>query len=259
MTLDLYSTLTIGFTIGLVGSLHCIGMCGPIAIALPLGNRSWGDKALGAFIYNLGRSVTYGIMGGVFGLLGKGIQLAGFQQWVSIIMGVIMIVSVLFPFMFRGGFSIEKYTAGFVGKMIGRFRKLFANSSKLNLLFIGLLNGLLPCGLVYLGLAGAIATGEVYRGILFMIVFGLGTLPVMFGVSIVGNLISSSLRKKLNKVVPVFIVLLGILFILRGMALGIPFISPKTKSLSPTRTKMHSQSIYQLEPVDKLPLYFILS
>ncbi len=242
--LELYAAFMIGF----VGSLHCIGMCGPIALALPLGRRSWFDKSIGALLYNLGRSVTYGALGAVFGLLGKGIQLAGFQQWVSIAMGVMMIASVLFPFLFKGSLAFDRLAAGLVGKLIAKFRTLFGKSSKANLLTIGLLNGLLPCGLVYIALAGAIATHEVSMGIWFMIIFGLGTIPVMMSVSLIGNLISTSLRKKINHMIPVFIVILGILFILRGMSLGIPFISPRTKMLTPTHEMKHGSMYKPSDP-----------
>lgn len=228
---DLYTALTIG----LVGSLHCIGMCGPIAVALPLGQKSWFDRSFGALLYNIGRSLTYGVMGAVFGLLGKGIEMAGIQQWVSIVMGVVMIASVLFPFLFRGSLNFDRITSGYAGRLIGRFRKLFGNQAKSNLFAIGLMNGLLPCGLVYVAVAGAINTNDVVLGTLFMIVFGLGTIPVMMGVSLLGNIISRNLRARLNKVVPVFIVLLGIIFILRGMSLGIPFVSPKSKMLTPEK------------------------
>jgi uncharacterized protein len=229
--IDLYTALTIG----LIGSLHCIGMCGPIAVALPLGHKGWFDRTSGAFLYNIGRSLTYGVLGALFGLLGKGIQMAGIQQWASIVMGVIMIASVLFPFLFRGKVNFERITSGYAVKLISHFRKMFGKQSKSNLFLIGLLNGLLPCGLVYVAVAGAINTNDILMGTMFMIVFGLGTLPVMLGVTLVGNLISGGLRQKLNKVVPVFIVILGIIFILRGLSLGIPFISPKSKMLTPDK------------------------
>lgn len=228
---DLYAALTIG----LVGSLHCIGMCGPIAVALPLGNKGSWHRFLGALLYNIGRSVTYGVLGALFGLLGKGIHMAGFQQWASILLGVIMVLSVFFPFLFRGKLNIERITSGYAGKLISKFRQLFGKQSKTNLLIIGLLNGLLPCGLVYVAVAGAINTNDVFMGILFMVVFGLGTLPVMLAISMMGNFITGKMRHQLGKIVPVFIVILGIVFILRGLSLGIPYISPKTKMLNPEK------------------------
>ncbi|MBK9292710.1 MAG: sulfite exporter TauE/SafE family protein [Bacteroidetes bacterium] len=227
--------LLTALTIGLVGSLHCIGMCGPIAVALPLGRKSWADKVLGSTLYNFGRAFTYGIIGALFGLLGKGLHFAGLQQWASIAMGVVMIVSVLFPVVFREKIKLANLTSGYSVRLISRFRELFGKHSHRNLFIIGLLNGLLPCGLVYVAVAGAVNTNDVAYGALFMIVFGLGTLPVMMALSLVGNMIGAGLRSRLANVVPVFIVMLGIVFILRGMALGIPYISPKTQMLTPEK------------------------
>ncbi len=228
---DLYTALTIG----LIGSFHCIGMCGPIAVALPLGSRSWFGKVYGALLYNLGRSITYGLLGGLFGLLGKGIEMAGFQQWASIVIGIVMIMTVVFPFLFKGKLNLDQLLFGYAGRMINRFRALFGIQSYKNLLLIGLLNGFLPCGLVYVAVAGAINTNDVLMGVLFMIVFGLGTIPIMLTVSLAGNVISQGLKRRMNKVIPAFIVVLGLLFILRGLSLGIPYISPKTQMLSPDK------------------------
>lgn len=229
--LDFYTALSIG----LIGSFHCIGMCGPIAIALPLGNKDYADRAFGGLIYNLGRTITYGVMGIAFGLLGKGIHMAGFQQWASIVLGSVMVLSVFFPFLFRGRLSPQNLYSGYSGALVGHLKKLFGRHSKCNLLVIGLLNGLLPCGLVYVAIAGALNTGDAMKGALFMMVFGIGTIPIMLSISIVGNVIGQNIKNKLAKVVPIFIVALGIIFILRGLSLGIPYISPQSKMLSPEK------------------------
>lgn len=228
---DLYTALAIG----LIGSFHCIGMCGPIAVALPLGNHSFGDRALGGLLYNLGRTITYAMMGAIFGLLGKGIEMAGFQQWASILMGVVMIMSVFFPYIFKSQFNTESLGHGNTRRLVNQLKAMFSNHAKHNLLLIGLLNGLLPCGLVYVAIAGAINTNNVVAGVFFMIAFGLGTIPLLLSVSQLGNIIGHAMKRKLARVVPVFIVLLGIIFILRGMSLGIPYISPKSKMLTPDK------------------------
>lgn len=229
--IDLYTALTIG----LIGSFHCIGMCGPIAVALPLGRRNWLGKTFAALLYNSGRSITYGLLGAIFGLLGRGIQMAGFQQWASIIIGMVMILSVVFPFLFKDSFNADKLFSGFAGGLIRKFRAMFGKQAYHNLFIIGLLNGLLPCGLVYVAVAGAINTNDVVIGILYMIVFGLGTIPVMLTISLAGNIISQEVRRKVNKFIPTMIIVLGILFILRGLSLGIPYISPKSQMLTPDK------------------------
>jgi len=223
--------LVTALMIGLVGSLHCLGMCGPIAIGIPLHKQNWFLKISGGILYNSGRIITYGVLGAIFGLLGRGIQLAGLQQWASIGIGIVMIISVLFPVVFREGIKIDKVFTGYASRLIGRFRTLFTNSSLSNLLLIGLLNGLLPCGLVYMAIAGAINTNSVMMGIAFMVMFGIGTTPALLLLSLAGNVVTSGFRRKASKVIPVFIVILGILFILRGMNLGIPYVSPKTHKL----------------------------
>jgi sulfite exporter TauE/SafE len=224
--------------IGLVGSLHCIGMCGPIAIALPLGNKGWGYRILGGITYNTGRILSYAALGAVFGLLGQGIEMAGLQKWASIFIGAIMVLSVLFPALFKGKIKIEQFFFGYAGRMIGKFRKLFKINSLPSLFTIGILNGLLPCGLVYVAIAGAINTNSIYDGIIFMVLFGLGTLPVMLAIPLLGNMIGQKIRRKFSGVLNAFIVLLGILFILRGLSLGIPYISPPKKMLKPHEKMM---------------------
>lgn len=231
--------LLAALTLGLIGSFHCIGMCGPIAIALPLTHSNWLSKILGASIYNIGRALTYGLMGVFFGLLGKGFKLAGLQQWVSILMGAIMIISVLFPVLFKNWSQLDGLINKFVSQLKKAFSNLFKNHSYNSLFLIGLLNGFLPCGLVYMAIAGAVATGEVLNGVMYMIIFGLGTLPVMLSVSLIGNLISTRFRNRIRKFIPVFIVIIGLLFILRGMNLGIKYISPKLNKTNTTEMKMN--------------------
>jgi len=226
---NLYTALMIG----MVGSMHCIGMCGPIAIALPLGRKSWFHRTLGGLTYNTGRIFTYGVLGALFGLLGKGIELAGLQRWASIGIGVVMVLSILFPALFKGKIKLEQFLFGYAGKMVGKFRKLFAINSFPSLLLIGLLNGLLPCGLVYVAVAGALNTNDIAGGVLFMIIFGIGTLPVMLAIPLLGNLIGTKFRRRYQHVLSSLVVILGVLFVLRGLSLGIPYLSPPQKMLKP--------------------------
>ncbi|GAF01707.1 sulfite exporter TauE/SafE family protein [Saccharicrinis fermentans] len=227
-----------GFVLGIMGSLHCAGMCGPIALSLPLYGKGVLTKVTGGVLYNMGRTVTYGLMGAVFGLIGQGLSLVGFQQWISVVMGALMIISVLLPSLFKKVKGGNIPLAGWVRKGI---QKLFMKKSFGRLFFIGLLNGLLPCGLVYLAIAGAIGTGDVGTGTLFMILFGLGTLPLMLGISLLGDMVSVSLRKKMNKAIPVLVVVIGVLFVMRGLSLGIPYLSPPEKMLHPKAHVEHVQ------------------
>jgi len=219
-------------TLGLLGSFHCVGMCGPIALAIPLKTTSWLARISGGVLYNIGRAITYALMGAVFGLLGRGLVMSGFQQWVSVVMGAIMILSVLTPSIYKNRFNAEKGLFSFVGKVKLSLGKLFTQRSYGSLFLIGLLNGLLPCGLVYMAIAAAIATGSAPGGSLFMFLFGLGTLPMMLAISLIGNLITLELRKKVTRLIPYAIVFIGLLFVLRGLSLGIPFLSPPEKAMT---------------------------
>lgn len=217
------------FTIGILGSFHCIGMCGPIALALPLKQESWASRTMAALLYNFGRALTYALLGAIFGLFGQGLKLAGFQQWVSIVLGVIMILSVLFPAIFRG-IGTPRIFHKPVEALKGSLARRFSNPSFLSLFTIGILNGFLPCGLVYIAIAGAIASSGVIEGALYMFIFGIGTMPIMLALSLAGKLVSIRFRNNIRRIIPYLVVLIGALFILRGMNLGIPMLSPKVET-----------------------------
>ena len=210
------------FILGLVGSLHCAGMCGPLALALPGAAASTARFALGRVAYNLGRIVTYCALGTVFGLFGKTLLLAGVQRWVSISLGVVLIIG-LFT---SRKLALWKPVTMLVNQLKARMSGLLRQRSLMSVGALGLLNGLLPCGLVYVSAAGATATGNILNGALYMAAFGAGTLPMMLAIGLGGKLVPLSFRLKLRGAIPVSVFLLGALLILRGMSLGIPYVSP---------------------------------
>jgi uncharacterized protein len=216
--------LLAAISLGVLGSFHCVGMCGPIALALPVHHLNTAGKVSGLLLYHIGRALTYSIIGAVFGILGMGVVLAGYQQALSIALGVIILIGLFLP---AAGLSkyLSTSAAGFTMKIKAGFAQLFQKRSHSALFFTGMLNGILPCGLVYMALAGAMATGDVYKGALFMAVFGLGTLPAMFSVTLFSG-ISSSFRSAVRKYVPVVAGVMACLLILRGLGLGIPYVSP---------------------------------
>jgi len=228
--------------LGLLTGFHCVGMCGPIALVLPLNNRTWGTRILSALLYNFGRTITYSLMGAVFGIIGAGFSMAGFQRWISIIMGVFMIASIAFPkinhLLYRGTGNSR-----FMNSIKKHLAKYFQQASYKSLFITGLLNGLLPCGMVYMAIAGAIAAGSVSGSVLFMALFGLGTIPMMFLLSMIGNFASIKLKHFINKAIPFVVVIVGALFILRGLELGIKFISPPAKKLEIHQMKHSSQKV----------------
>lgn len=215
------------FLIGLFGSFHCIGMCGPIALALPVQKNNRLNLIVGRILYNIGRAITYAAIGLLFGLVGQSLSLAGLQQSVSIIAGVLILLMVLLPSKVSQKLYLLKPAYGFTNFLKRKFGTLLKRKSVTSTFLIGLLNGFLPCGLVYIAVAGAIASGSYFDGAVYMFVFGIGTLPIMLAVSLAGNFISLNVRKRINKLIPTFMIVLAFLFILRGMNLGIPYVSPK--------------------------------
>lgn len=214
-------------SLGLLGSFHCIGMCGPIALALPVHQYSFEKKLLGILLYNAGRVVTYTIIGLLFGLLGQSFFIGGLQQALSISLGVLLLLVVV---MSQTNFANKprfQFLYSFVNRTKYLLGNLFNKKGLHNLLLIGLLNGLLPCGLVYLGIAGAIASGHYVKGAEFMFYFGLGTIPIMYAVAFFGQFITLKYRNHIRKAMPIVISTMAILLIVRGLNLGIPYLSPR--------------------------------
>ncbi|MEX0312731.1 MAG: sulfite exporter TauE/SafE family protein [Allomuricauda sp.] len=222
----LASALILGF----LGSLHCLGMCGPIAFLLPLDHENKGKKLAQVFIYHLGRLLAYGTIGLLFGLLGKGLSLFGIQQKLSIAVGVVMILLVLLPSRYFMASRFSKPIYSILAKVKSRLGSELNKKTPDTLLTIGFLNGFLPCGLVYMALLGAIAYGNALQGGLYMILFGTGTIPLMTAVVFSKGLFKNPLKQGIRKLIPAFVILVGVLFIIRGLGLGIPYVSPKQVS-----------------------------
>lgn len=217
--------LFVAISLGFLGSFHCIGMCGPIALAIPVKRNSIFSAIAGILTYNFGRIISYSAIGFVFGFIGTGFMIAGLQNTLSILLGSSILFFLLIPRL-KISSRLPNVLYRFLEKFKMKIRKQFAKNSYGSLLWIGFFNGLLPCGFVYLGIAGALATGDIVKSTFFMTGFGLGTLPALFSISIIRDRISLKLRKKMTAVLPFFIAAMGILLVLRGMNLDIPYISP---------------------------------
>lgn len=213
---------TTAFLTGLAGSLHCVGMCGPIALALPVGGMSSLKATLARLTYNFGRIISYAVLGLLFGTFGKGLFVAGFQQKVSIIAGL-MLLLMFIPARFWHFLSFQ----GVITRLKMHLGKHLRKRSFANFLMLGLLNGLLPCGFVYLGLAGALAMATPTEGSLYMVFFGLGTVPAMLSVSTLAHWVTARFRTWVTHWMPTFGLVLAFIFILRGLNLGVPYLSPK--------------------------------
>ena len=208
----------VAFLTGFLGSLHCIGMCGPLALAVPLPIEK---RLTGLLLYNTGRTLSYASLGIVFGALGLAVKLSGYQQSLSVVMGLIFLLSVLLPFVSK---KAEKriYGLQIIKKLKTKIVEQFKKKTYLSAFTVGALNGFLPCGLVYFAIAGSVATGHFMTGSLYMVVFSLGTIPAMLSVGIIHKLIQNRIKFNFTAILGL---VLAFILIYRGIALEIPELS----------------------------------
>ncbi len=230
------AALGLGFATG----FHCLGMCGPIALSLGLSKKQQVNFHLQNLTYQFGRIFTYSFLGALVGIIGEGFQLAGFQKYISILAGILLIIMALFSF---GGDFASKIPSinNALLKVKLNLGKLLQKSDYSSRFLTGVLNGFLPCGMVYMALTASLAAGGVLQSATFMTLFGLGTFPFMFAAVLFGNLLNAAVRNKILKIVPIFMLALGGLFILRGLELGIPYVSPKKEILKVEKQKNSDQ------------------
>lgn len=230
------AALGLGFATG----FHCLGMCGPIALSLGLSKKQQVNFNLQNLTYQFGRIFTYSFLGVLVGIIGEGFQLAGFQKYISILAGILLITMALFSF---GGDFTSKIPSinNALLKIKLNLGKLLQKSDYSSRFLTGVLNGLLPCGMVYMALTASLAAGGVLQSATFMALFGMGTFPFMFAAVLFGNLLNVTVRNKILKIVPIFMLVLGGLFILRGLELGIPYVSPKKEALKIEKQKNSDQ------------------
>lgn len=238
------SAIALGFASG----FHCIGMCGPIALSMGLTKKQATNFYLQNLTYQFGRIFTYSLLGAVLGIIGEGFEMAGFQQYLTIIAGILLIIMALFSFGGKDFASKIPFLSKFLFSVKSNLGKLLQKADYRSRFSTGVLNGFLPCGMVYMALTASLASGGVWQGASYMALFGLGTLPFMFAVVLAGNLMNQAFRVRVLKAVPVIMIILGGLFILRGLELGIPYISPRAEAM--TISKDHNGTNCHIEGHD---------
>lgn len=209
------------FLLGLVGSLHCAVMCGPLIVAVSSAGASGSSFSTSRFVYNFGRIATYAAIGLLSGAVGKTFVLAGIQRWLSLGAGAVILLGLLLS----TRFTLKTPFAKAVVKLKSVFARLLQQRTLASQFLLGALNGLLPCGLVYIAAAGAATTLSPAGGALHMAAFGAGTLPMMFGLGAASDQLRF-IALRFQKSIPICVMLVAILLLLRGMALGIPYLSP---------------------------------
>lgn len=214
-----------GFMLGILGSFHCVGMCGPLALSLPVHRLNGVSKYLAIALYHIGRSSSYAFLGAIVGSLGVGISLFGWQQYLSIFAGVLILLGLVQQYLPR--LRSTWLHRRFYARLNPYLSHLLTNARHPATYFlIGWLNGWLPCGLTYVALAAAVATGSNVHSAWLMFAFGMGTTPMMASIMIFGKYIPINIKQRINRLLPYAVASVAILLIVRGMGLGIPYISP---------------------------------
>lgn len=207
--------------LGLAGSLHCVGMCGPLMLAIPMPRAARWQAAAQVLVYQLGRIGTYGVLGLLFGLLGKGIAIAGFQQALSVLAGGLLLAAAVFAVEWERAALALPGIRGLTRWVQRRIGGLLQRHPKGAAFGVGLLNGLLPCGLVYAAIAGAISMTSGWGGSAFMLLFGLGTLPLLFVLMVSGQRLGGVWRSRLRLIQPALLAVAGMLLLFRGLHLDL--------------------------------------
>lgn len=229
-----------GMTLGLVSSLHCVGMCGPLALSLPVQNLPRPLRIFSIAAYNMGRILTYATLGMIAGAAGRGVHLAGFQQSFSLIMGILVLTLLILYYGYHYAWQPAFMNKLYLWLQRQMTRLMRSDKTVPGFMLMGMANGLLPCGMVYVAIATALTAGSIDQSIVFMASFGAGTLPAMLALSYFGHLLSLTWRFRLRKAVPVFMALVGLALLLRGLNLGIPYLSPKLQELGKVVESCHS-------------------
>lgn len=223
------------FLIGFIGSLHCVGMCGPIALMLPLNREHKGMAILQTLSYHMGRIFSYVLIGLLVGMISRGLEdLFKLQQYISMVIGIFILIIIIFPALKTNPLFINKYLFKWINYLKLELGQRLKQKSPQSFFMIGFFNGWLPCGLVYLAAFGAMATFNYLDAVLYMAVFGLGTIPILGVVFYFGSLIHKILKKQRLNVLNVMLFIVSTLFILRGLGLHIPYLSPDKSVTTPT-------------------------
>jgi sulfite exporter TauE/SafE len=227
---DMIHVLLISLTMGFISSWHCAGMCGPLVLSMPGISKTNNHPIIDTLLYHAGRIMIYATGGLIAGVIGRNFQIASSQQQISLWLGVIILFYVLTPKKFSARLTEWTHTSTFFDYVRLQITSLWHRPNRSTRFFLGALNGVLPCGMVYLALASALTTGSIGTSILFMIGFGVGTLPMLVAIAYIGKMLHYKVRLGMQRAVPFFLVTMACLLMLRGLGLGIPYLSPTMKS-----------------------------
>lgn len=227
-----------GLILGLGASLHCLGMCGPLVMVVPIKNNSLKGKVWGITQYHIGKTLTYALLGLLIGIVGISLQTLKWMQILSVITGILIIVFAWKKFIkIPANNKFQQFITRFSGRSLNLLHK---STLPFKPFFFGFINGLLPCGLIYIALLNSLLAGNPFFSMMAMVFFGIGTIPILT----IAKFASFKLNWQSSKLTPVLITVVGLMIIVRGLNLGIPYLSPKINSeVIATNSKDTSNSV----------------
>jgi uncharacterized protein len=185
-------------------------MCGPLVLMTPVIGNTPGSIIASRALYHSGRIAVYVFLGLLFGVIGESLVLAGFQRWLSLTVGALMIVAILFAARIKAPLArIPLYLKSLFAEFL---RKRTATS----VFTLGAVNGLLPCGLVYMAATASISAGSISKSVASMALFGIGTLPMLVAISTAGRRLNCSRLPAIQKIMPLAVLAVAILLIVRS-------------------------------------------
>jgi sulfite exporter TauE/SafE len=216
----------LGFAIGLPGSLHCLGMCGPLALMVGTGKR---NPRLSAILYHTSRAIAYSLLGIFVGLIFQWVDIRPYQQQFSLGIGLLFLLAWVFSKLQFSIMSIQLLNFKFLNEL----PNLLTADNSVSMILGGLINGLLPCGLVYSALIASLSTGYTLSASVFMLGFGISTIPMMMIVSLISLPLKMKMSRLFSLITNWWLLIMAVIFLLRGAGIGIPLISPDFGSANP--------------------------
>jgi hypothetical protein len=214
------TALVTGLLLGVVGSAHCAGMCGPLVLTITRGLERPSRRAMlrHALSYHTGRVSIYVLLGLAAGLVGQTLTLWGLGRALAVVAGLVLLLvaaGTAGPAWFRRAGARPAALATNACVIVGRWSRIHPVAGPL---FAGAANGLLPCGLVYSAVLTAAALGSAASGVVLMAGFGVGTVPALLALSMAAASQAFGIRARLRRITPVLLVLTAALLLVRGLS-----------------------------------------
>jgi uncharacterized protein len=204
-----------GAVLGLAGSLHCAGMCGPLLLVIH--GRMAGSRVPRLGLYHASRILMYALLGIPAGYASRVLSFGVTGRTIAAIAGTLLIMAALGSAAGLYGHSIANAWSSAAVRLGGRAAMMARHHPWRSQVLLGAVNGVLPCGLVYAAVAGAAAAGTIRSAVVFMIGFGAGTLPLLGAITLSAVAVPAAARRRLRFVAPVLMALAGVLLVVRAV------------------------------------------